>query len=260
MGIWINDVDLESLGLIIDNGTTGWRDLPAHQDAAVWIPGTLGQLVASPDAQVRPRQLVISGAVRAASAQALEAAVDALKALLLSGGEVEVRFSTAPDRVHYARVESVQVPGIPPVMRQRVSRFSATLRCDVPLAFERTGRIVSFAHAPAELELGTGPSAPVIRISGPATDPVITYRDAWGREVAKLEITADLDATEYLVIDCARMEVTDQSGAWVNEVLSAGSDFPVFHPEDAVEGGPWPTIEVSPAPAAAEVLYRRSWV
>lgn len=260
MGIWINDVDLESLGLIIDNGTTGWRDLPAHQDAAVWIPGTLGQLVASPDAQVRPRQLAISGAVRAASAQALEAAVDALKALLLSGGEVEVRFSTAPDRVHYARVESVQVPGIPPVMRQRVSRFSATLRCDVPLAFERTGRVVSFAAGPAEIELGTGPSAPTIRIGGPAANPTVVYRDAWGREVARLEVSATLDATQYLVIDCARQEVTDQSGAWVNEVLSAGSDFPIFHPEDAAPGGLWPTIEVFPAPASAEVFYRRTWI
>lgn len=260
MAIWINDTDLESLGLIVDNATTGWRDLPQHQDAAVWIPGTLGQLVASPDAQVRPRQLVISGAIKAASVAELETAADALKALLLSGGEVEVRFGTAPDRVHYARVESAQLPAIPPVLTQRVSRFTATLRCDVPLAFDRAGRVVSFAGAPAELELGTGPSAPVIRISGPVTDPVITYRDAWGREVAKLEITAELDATEYLVIDCARQEVTDQSGAWVNEVLSAGSDFPVFHPEDAVSGGPWPTIEVSPAPAAAEAMYRRSWI
>lgn len=260
MSIWINDTDLESLGLIVDNATSGWRDLPQHQDAGVMLPGTLGQLVTSPEPQVWPRQLVIAGAVQAATVGELERKVDTLKALFLSGGEVEVRFSTAPDRVHYARVESVQVPPLAPVLVQTVSRFSATLRSDVPLAFERAGLVVSFAGGPAELELGTGPSAPVIRISGPVTDPVVTYRDAWGREVARLEIDADLDATEYLLIDCARQEVTDQSGAWVNEVLSAGSDFPVFHPQDAVEGGPWPTIEVSPAPAAAEALYRRSYV
>jgi phage-related protein len=111
------------------------------------------------------------------------------------------------------------------------------------------------------IPLGTAVSAPLIRVLGAATNPVITYRDKSGAVRQSMTLTITLAATDYLEIDCELFTITKYvSGVASNGItlLTAG-DFIALDPQDGdYANGVWPTLEISAG--SAEVLYRKAWL
>lgn len=254
----INGVDPRTLGLIISD-VSGWLDAAAASRPATTIPGRAGQraLTLAPD--LAPRRLVARGIVAATSVQAARDSLDALRALF-DAPSLAVSFTDAPTRAVMAALEAFTVPVAPAQMIARQLPVEITLLALDPIATDVAGTVVSATSVAAPLPLGTAPSAPVLRILGPATNPVVTYRDARGVARQTLGLTVTLAATDYVEVDAGAMTITKvASGVSTNAItLLTSGDFPIFDPLDGDRAaGAWPTLEVSAG--TVEALYWRGW-
>lgn len=257
--ITVNGFDLGELGFVLQNDADGWRDgvaLGALELAPV--PGSAG--VAVLGRTTSARSIGVSGAMRADTMAELLASTDELKARL-SDGVLEVAFGDDAARVFFCELDGpVRIAPERPVITQPMHWLRFTLLCPVGYVFDASPTIVDFSAAAAECPLGTGAVAPLLRLIGPATNPVVTYRDARGDEIATLGMTAELAAGDVREIDCGRFRIVDGGG--VNRIgeLTSG-DFLAMDPRDALgEDGPYPTLEVSGLTGNALVMYRRSWL
>ena len=264
--LFVNDFDTSSLGLVV-TGVDGWRDAPATRDRTTQLPTRVGAVILAPEAETAPRQLVIDGVIdptaagKAGSLANVRAAINELQALIYRG-TIEVRFADEPDVFVLARGEQAQLIATPPQFMNPKSRVQIRLFCPDPLRYDRNGSVVGFGVSPrAGVPLGTAVSAPVIRVMGAATNPVITYRDKSGVVRMTMGFTVTLAATDYLEIDCELFTIKKfASGVETNGItLLTSGDFIALDPQDGdYANAVWPTLEVSAG--SGEVLYRRAWL
>lgn len=264
--LYVNDFDTSRLGLIV-TGVDGWRDAPSTRDRTTQLPTRVGAIILAPEAETAPRQISIEGVIDPSHAGLaltmanVRAAISELQERIYRG-TIEVRFADEPDIFVLARGEQAQLVASPPQFMNPKSRVQIRLLCPDPLRYDRNGSVVGFGVSPRTgTPLGTAVSAPVLRIMGAATNPVITYRDKSGTVRQTMTFTVTLASTDYLEIDCELFTITKYaSGVASNGItlLTAG-DFIALDPQDGdYAGGVWPTLEVSAG--SGECLYRRAWL
>lgn len=258
----VNGWDVANAGLELDNNGSGWRDAPEYSHQVANIPGRRAATVLTPEPAISPRRLVVTGTQKAATMAALRSARDLLKLNLEAPGLLEISFGDAGtmDRVHYARLEALKVDPVAPAFTMPVQKVRIQLLCEDPREHDAAETVATFTGARVQCPVGTAPSYPRITLTGPVVNPVVTYRDADLVERLKMEFQVTLAAGEQLVVDCDRLRITDAAGVNRASTLKAAPDFVTLDPADAAGlAGPYPTLEVTPAPGAAEARYRRTW-
>jgi phage-related protein len=256
--LYVNEFDTSRLGLQIEE-VQGWPDGVAMNVRTTPVAGRLGGLILPPEPDGAPRTLSIRGVIRCASLAELLTNRDLLKDRL-SNGTLEVRFIDRPDRVAFARLREFRSPRIGPQFANKGAFAEIEFLCADPLVYAVNAPPIAFDTDRAAVPLGTAVVAPVIRIMGAATNPVITYRNHAGLAVQTMGFTITLAATDFLEIDCELATVTKSvSGVVtsVNSVLSSG-DFLRFDPTHGnYASSVWPTIETNGG--TGEAIYRRAW-
>jgi phage-related protein len=263
--MYVNDFDTSSLGLIVTS-VDGWRDAPSTRDRTTQLPTRVGAVILAPEAETAPRVTTIDGVIdpshagKALTLANLRAAISELQDRLYRG-TIEVRFSDEPDIFVLARCEQGNLIATPPQFMNPKSRVQIRMLCPDPLRYSRFASLVDVNSIRTGIPLGTAVSAPLIRVLGAATNPVITYRDKSGAVRQSMTLTITLAATDYLEIDCELFTITKYvSGVASNGItlLTAG-DFIALDPQDGdYANGVWPTLEISAG--SAEVLYRKAWL
>lgn len=258
--LYLNEYDTSRLGLLVERAS-GLPNGLALTPRLVGIPGRAGTPVLTPTAltQSSARTVDLRGVVKTASAALLRANLDALKDLVYAGA-VELRFAERVDRFLLAVCTSFVVEPIGPQFGS-----SAELRlgftCPDPLAYDRHELVVGLhAAAPAAVPLGTGVTAPVVRLFGAVNNPVVTYRDIRGIAKRAMGFTVNLGANDYLEIDCDLGTVTKYAAGVATDGLAllTSGDFLRLDPLDAAyRDSVFPTIEL--AAGTGECTYRRAW-
>jgi hypothetical protein len=263
--LYVNDFDTSGLGLIV-TGVDGWRDAPSTRDRTTQLPQRVGSVILAPEAETAMRSITIDGVIdpsaagRALTLANLRAAISELQDRVYRG-TIEVRFSDEPDIFVVARCEQGQLIASPPQFMNPKSRVQIRLTCPDPLRYSRFASLVDVNSIRTGIPLGTAVSAPVIRVLGAATNPVITYRDKAGAIRQSMTLTATLAAGDYVDIDGELFTITRYtSGVASNGIsLLTSGDFIALDPQDGdYANGSWPTLEISVG--SAEILYRKAWL
>jgi len=263
---WIEGQDLASVGYVVRE-VPGARSVPEATRASVVIPGRAGVASAGLYDVAPARPVSIVGTLQAPTPAQLEDRYDALMAMLV-GRTVTLRIANRTAREAQARfVGSTERWGSGPRFRTRAVELELRFALEGVYWTDTQPTVIAQAAGAlaSPLLMGTAPCFAVIRVMGPATNPVVTIRDVTAAVVASIGLTRVLTATDYAEIDLARFAVTRvQSGVASNDLAAQTSgDFFALSPEWC---GPWvgsawvatPTIEVSSG--AVEILYYRSWI
>lgn len=260
--IYLNDYNPRRLGYVVER-VEGWADVAALQPTAQDVPGRAGELALTGAlGTMSPRTVTVYGTLLAASAAALVAARRDLIERA-SRGLIELRTVDAPDVMHQGILTGLVTAAYDRQFRavgRKGERVTLTFTCLDPRAYSTAPTVVALATTRAPCPLGSAPVAPLVRIFGAATNPVLTYRGISGVVRQSLGFTLTLAAADFLEIDCEAKTVTKSvSGVVSNAIdtLSSG-DFPTLDPGDGDYGASaWPTLELSAG--AGEVAYRKAW-
>lgn len=259
--IYVNEYDTSGHGLIVER-VDGWIDGLSVAERTSLLPGRVGGVILPPETETTPRSIQVAGVIKGSSLANLRSSIDSLKERLYRG-LVEVRFVDQTDRYVNARCSGFQVPATPPQFMNPRGRVSFSLFCPDPLIYATQPTIVgqSVVATRTPLPLGNAPSAPVIKIMGSATNPVLTYRKNDGTSQQTMGFTVTLASTDYLEIDCELAQITKYaSGVPTNGMaLWTSGDFPVLDPQHGdFINSLWPSLEVSAG--SFECAYRRAWL
>jgi len=259
-GIIVNGYDLGQIGVTTESDLSGWRDSLTGVNRITTLPERAGAVALARPGEYEPRRIVVSVVQHASTLEQLKTWADELKARL-SEAVLEVEFGDRAGRVFFAILDGgVSINGIPPALIQKAHRARFTLLCQDAQGYERDGTVVDFTAAKVECPQGTGVSVPLIRIAGPVTNPVVTYRDARGTSIQTLGLTATIAADQWRDIDCELHTIVDQAGANKISELTSGDFIAIDAHDSAGESGPYATLEVSPTPQLAQASYRRAWI
>lgn len=263
---FVNDFDTRLLGFYPPGttggpGITGWADGLALKPSLATLPGRAGALVLqSSVGPSDPRQVVVSGTLRGATVAALIAARKELKARC-SAGLVELRFADDSAVALLGYCTGMAASGISPMLLRPWCELALTFTCPDPYAYTKSPTVVGFGASAIPCPLGSGPVAPLLRIFGAATNPVVTLRNAVGAALATAGFTITLGANDYLEADCGAMQVSKCVAGTItrDDTLLTSGNFLTLDPTDGGYGtATWPTLEVSAG--TAEAIYRRAWV
>jgi hypothetical protein len=262
--VTIGGVTAESLGVSLTGLPDGLSAPEARWDSLV-IPQRAGALLTRTRPQVAPRELVLDLVLRGTDIATAADQLDTLKAAI-HGRPAAIVFSWDTGRQYLGYIQSVRAE---PWLQTAVDGW---LRVQVvaliPSAYAEDVTETTATDTPAtpiDVLVGTGPTEPVIRIIGPATNPIITAKDEDGTTIGTLSFTIALGgSSDVLVVDCREggSAYRDNAGTITDAVplLSPGFSFPVFWPDNADYVTPdWPTLESSSG-ASMQVIYRRQWL
>lgn len=256
----VNGLDTRSaFGFKLGRDMAGWRDGLSSSRPSRSTPDGYGERAVSKRASADPRTIRLSGWQGAADMATLQDLWREFRAHL-QGGLLEVSFSDDSSRFFRAEARNVTARGIGAQMVQARHRVDVTLRALDPLVYRKQGDVVSLTDSPRQIPTGSGPGEGVVEISGPVTDPTVTYKDHRGATVGTLGLTVSLTSSESREIDLTAQTIVDGSGASALSELSSGDFFSVSGEHAAGEDGPHPTLEVAPAPGAATYRGRRAWI
>ena len=265
--LYVNGQDLEALGLHVETCTGPW-DLPAITDPAIVIPNRLGRARTGAARTMAQREIALGGTIiESAGVRTnadFEAKTETIKAIL-AYGILDVRFVNQPTRSYLATPTKFTVTPDGPALAAVSGTFALSFVCEDPLSYELVPDCVAFAGSPVPVPLATGPVGGVIRIMGPATNPVVTYRGITGMALHTLGFTRTLAADDYLEIDLDAWSITRyQSGAASNDAgaMSSGDieAFSLLPADGDRANGVWPTLECSGlgAGGGCEHFYTRT--
>jgi phage-related protein len=248
-GMYVNDFDVGLIGATVINATytTPPLSYPARD-----IYGRAGQARTGSLAKVGTRTLNVTATVRGSTVTAMEANLDALRALFMA--EADVRFETTPDRaVRCVLANMALTPINGPQFLNTACIVALSLTAYDPYAYGVYLSAAALTPVPVPVSLGSAPSTPLLRING-ATDPVVTVRDAAGNMKQTLGLVITLGANDYIEVDCDAMTITKSVAGTRTDALSTldSGDFLVLDPADN------PTIEVDNG--GGEALYRKAWL
>lgn len=242
--LFVNDVDVSTLGLSIGRSVVGAWDGPDVRAPTAPVLGRLGRLGLTDSPPANARRITATGRQRAADTATLQGLEDELKRLV-HDGIVRVRAGDRADREWEARGKLFVRP-VGPWLARTAQDVDLVFECDDPLAQALTPRVVDFSAGATECPLGTAVSEPVIRIGDGATNPVVTVKDHRGQVVQTMGLVATIAGGDWFEIDCEAQTIVDQAGANQAAAFDGATEFLELNPYDAGgTTGPWPTLEVS---------------
>ena len=238
----------------------------AHSYQTAAVVQRPGVLLGTARPTIEPRQLRLQGFITGTSLSDAVAKLDLLKAAINTG---PCRISTAWDTTRQYWGVLVNAPAGPnSAYWQTYLAVELDFLLFDPLSYKTTEETVAFTGSPVAIPLGTGPSrgnravSAVIRISGPATTPILQYKNSDGVVVSEMRFTGYSPlANDYIDIDIARGLVTKTiSGTRSNAMgdLAPGWNFPALDPQDgSFELSAWPTLQVNSG--SGSITYTKAY-
>jgi hypothetical protein len=255
-------VDLSTLGVEVHR-VQGHRSAPDVSYETRPIPGREDTILMTNDPATLPRTLLVEAWQKAGSVEALMQARDRLM-WYLQNRAARIRVVDQLGRYILGRVEKHEVRPLDPFALQKGHQIRLTIQCADPRWLDNEVTELPFAAA-TQVVLGTATSRPIVTLTGPLEAPyTLSYKTAAGVEMAYMRLTQSLEAGERRVIDCHRTLIFDPDVEPPdnNRALEwDGCKFWRLDPRHAGSPtGPWPTISIDPAPAAAVCTYRIAWL
>lgn len=244
------------------DGLAGWADLPGRTLAQTPVPGRVGPIVTR--LQETGRELTIAGTLSPLSGLHTDrqAAEDALRQLLAQG-LVTVTVRDAASGIDRAIDGVCTSLTVRPVAHARPLRayglaIDARLVCPDSCWRETNLQLVAFGAAPTAMPLGTAPVAPLVRLCGPATNPILRYRLGGGPVLRNCTFTVTLGSADWLEVDCSSYRIEQVASGTRSSAYAvySGDDLPVLEPGHGL-GTRGPTLEVTSGTALA--IYERRW-
>lgn len=263
--LYLNGVDASTYGFeVID--APDLLSMGGHTYQTTPVVQRAGVLLGTARASVEPRILTLQGFITGSS---LSDAVDKLDTLKAAIGTQPCSVRTAWDTTRQYWGVLVGAGAGP-----NSSFWSTFLSVDLefllfdPFAYATSTTTVNFTTAATDVPLGTASSrgnrsvASTIRITGPATNPILTYRNSDGDPLAVMDFEGYSPLTgDYIEIDLARGLVEKVvSTARLNAMgdLKPGWNFPSL---DAQDGNyileEWPTLEVTTG--TGQAVYSKAY-
>lgn len=259
MGVKINDTDLTDLGIGLTR-LRGWSDRVEASRDAVQVAGLRGQ-VEGTTVEASPRTVQVEGRIRGNTVATRNAVLEA--ALAHCRGRCEIVPEDQPDKLVVGYLERTRVEGIHDILVMDLEAINVRLdfRCYDPLYRSTVATVAAFDATARDVPMGTGPHRGIITITGQPTDPTITVRDFRGAEVASMEFTGTLAASQALLVDLYEQTITLSSAgvlAPADGLLVDGAFF-FFRQEWAnPTAESWPTLEIDDGEGS--ISYFRRWM
>ncbi|HEU0298788.1 MAG TPA: hypothetical protein VFR37_05020 [Longimicrobium sp.] len=243
----INGVDFGQFGIRFEE-IDGLGLLPDREWPIRPLPGR-GQALLTDTPTPQSRRIVLKGTMMAATPEDLETLRGQAIWYLKNPGD-GIRLASRAGKHLRCEVVGADLPPIGPWAAATSSRVTIEVLAENSSWYDDVETVVDFSAAATPCPIGNGVSRPRIRITGPVVDPVITLYAADGTPRRVTTITATLLAAEWLEIDTDAMTVTDNTGADRMEVLGEGLWIELVPGDAAGPSGPWPELEIEPAPGA----------
>jgi hypothetical protein len=176
--MWCNDRSLADFKVLTAD-PKGFSDPPSSQDRIVPVVGRLGGLRVSNEGETPSRHFSVEAGMFATSdSEALTLRDAMLK--WLTAYEVEVRFAAWPDRIGYARYESISEEYHPGMYRSW--KFTMNFVMPDPLKYNRQVDIYTIpSGSEVPLVLGTAASDVRLQLIGlGVASPRVLYKDVQG--------------------------------------------------------------------------------
>lgn len=255
---WINDTDVTALGMTLRSGTDGWMDGTTVQRETVMIPRRHGAHV-SDFGEKQPRIIQLVGQLDPSTVTGRLAEVDTVMDHLQ--GELEVRFSDAPNKVMTGWLRSVRTMELTPYYSIPDLVLTINIHCDDPVKYDRYHQVISFGTSGAEVPLGTEQNTGTVEIMGAASTPILYYKDQTGAQQEYMSFSNTLAAGAWMRVDLDRKRIRlfSATGAETNGMSSlASGDFFTLHPAHGNKtAANWPTLSLSTG--TGRITYRRAW-
>jgi phage-related protein len=222
-----------------------------------------GGAIALDDPRDQPRSVTLRGTVTGTTVQDARDKADALKLALRKNSGAQITFDDLLTRFINARVQSVKVPPFGPSMIQRKLSVEVTLTVLDPYSYDITQTVTTLDNTVRRLQLGTGPSLPIITIAGATVNPVLTFFKYDGTILGTMNITFTGISSDTLVINCDSKTVT-LNGVNRLDLLTTG-DFFRMEPLTSqlglgVAAGDRPYITASADAATSRTTaFNRAW-
>lgn len=263
--LYLNNVDASTYGFFLVDSPE-LLAMGGHTYQTMPVVQRQGVILGTARPTVEPRTLRLSGYISGTSLADARAKLDTLSAAI-GTRPCRIRTAWATDREWYGVLTAMPAGPNAAYWQQYLAAELEFLLYD-PYAYATTQSIVPFTSAAVPVPLGTASSrghrdtAAIIRITGAATTPVLTYSNSAGVTVATMNFSGYSPlANDYIEIDLARGLVEKVvSGARSNAMgnLASGWSFPALDPADGnVLFSAWPTLAVSTG--TGQVRYHRAW-
>jgi phage-related protein len=220
------------------------------------LPGGIGS-VRSDAGSVQPRTIPIGIKVKAATLSERDARLAHLRSLFR--GDVVLRFGDAPWKKITGKCVAESSAGIAPTSGFAIADVVATfeIECADPVKYDVDETVLAFSTNTA-VPVGDIRHGGVIRITGAATNPTVTYKNSAGTTIATLGLTDIIASGDWVEIDLDRRTIRRSVSGVVtyNAALRTSGDYFWIDPDDA-SGTSNPTLSVSSG--TGQITYRRRW-
>lgn len=247
--------DLSEQGFTLTRGLRGIMGTPVFDYPSERPPGRIDAIRLSTKPEYQDRTLLLPGVVDQGTRAALRSAMADLAARL-SPGEHTFRFVDDETVEFVGLVREVDGISVEPDLTQTAADLTVRVQCLDPRLREVSDTVVAFTTA-TDMPLGNAPVRPVIRITGSATNPTVTYKDSGGTTVTTLGLTVSIGAGDWVEVDCAEQTIVDQAGASHPEYLTSGTFIELDPTDGDYVTDTWPTLEVDSGDGQA--TYRKRW-
>lgn len=267
--IWIDDVDLSTLGFQVVR-STGLDDAIPLEPTVVEVPALGHDIEASIYGVQRPRTVTLRLRFRTSDSAALLAAMHGLRARTVNR-IVRLRHAQRPGQELVARcksspVETGRVRWVAPFSWEPTLEFVAL----DPMYRDTSDQVSGFGVATA-LPMGTADALPVVLFTAAGaavTNPEYRVRDSSGVQVGRVAFTAVVANGDALEVDAAAGTIRKRvSGVWSNarDLVPIGQVIPILRASDGDWlTSSWPTIESGATAGAVNlagsISYRRRWL
>lgn len=259
--LYFDGVDAETAyGFAVTALPGAWSMAPTEWET-VTVPQYDGAILRRTSAQVGARTIEVSGLIRGTDADDAEVKVNALKDALF-GRSVEISYGFQTGTRSYVGVLQGLEAGLfaPGNLGGWVS-VTLSFLCPDPYAQDDTPTVTAgTAGVPVAVQVGTGPSWPVVEISGPAVTPTLTFKNSAGVTIGTMVFTNNLAGSgNKFIVNPQAFTVVNELGVSQMANLAAGYAFPVFSPRDGVRAtSSWPTVTCSSGPTL--ITYVKRWL
>jgi phage-related protein len=250
----INDVDPKTTWGFVLESAPAWLDSPPYDTPAAQVLKRGGLRVLD-NPRAGARQLTIRGTIRGTTAADARTKADAFKLALSKRIGAKFVFDDILTRYVMARLQSFRIPPYGPSMLQKDLSVEASFLAHDPYSYETStvGPVTLDGTSGAHQTLGTGPSRPVITLTGAQTNPTLNLWDTTSLiSLGTMQFTLTMIAGDVLVIDCDAKTVK-LNGVNRLDALTGG-DFLVFDPLTDAS----PSIQLLGG-GAGTYTYRKSW-
>lgn len=252
--LYIDDFDMATLGLVVRE-VTGLSDTPTVAPRTRERYGRAGVLEVAAYPQVAPRTFLVSGALGAATPAALETALDTLKGKFV-GATQRARFVNNATREWVVRLAECTVTPFPgPQFLHVYRQVTLKLLALDPYGYDTSNTVVgSIGNSDVAVAQGSAPSRPVIRVTGAATNPLLTYKNGGGTTLRTMQLTCSIAGGDYVEVDSALMTIKKSVSSVISDALDylTSGDFIVFDPADGT-----PTLRCSSG--TGQATYKKAW-